>query len=139
MKTIIKRIALFSVLVGLIVAAQSTVSNAKVTVKLKANQIYANSDYRNCQKSYYEGSVSVASVKTVAFVLEYRGVDGAWHYQKNYKDPAKWSYFKPGTSGIAKTGTRYTRCHQRLQLNPKGKGDAGLGGIAKGYFYVSEY
>ena len=133
MTKIIKNVAVFGVLLALSMSINSAVSSAKETVKLPANKPWANSDPVKCQQASYEGSVSIASVKSVAWVLEYKGVDGNWHYQKR---PEKWKYYSKGVSVPVINGKTYSRCQQRLQLNPKGEGEKGLGGIATGYLYI---
>ena len=102
-------------------------------VELKANMPWANSDRKSCKQISSYGSVSSKSQKNVSWVQEYRGIDGQWHYQKPEN---MWNTFSPGTSVPTLTGKLYTKCDQRLQLNPKGKGDAGKGGIATGYMNV---
>lgn len=133
MKKFMKKVTLFSVVFCLIVAANFNVGNAAVKVVLKKNQPYTSSDYKRCRQSSGDGKVYADSEKKVAWVLEYRGTDGQWHYQKPV---AKWPRFSPGTSVPVQTGYIYNYCDQRLQLNPYGTGDSGKGGHALGYFYV---
>ncbi|MBE5957599.1 MAG: hypothetical protein E7254_01885 [Lachnospiraceae bacterium] len=133
MKKIIGSIAVFSMILGLSVVGLSNTSNAEVRFKLKKDMPWANSDYKKCIQSSGAGEVYSTSLKKVAWVLEYRGSDGQWHYQKPVKN---WPRFNPGTTVPIQTGYIYNKCDQRLQLNPYGEGDNGLGGHALGIFYV---
>ena len=52
------------------------------------------------------------------------------------KSPENWDRFSPGTTVPSLTGKVYNKCDQRLQLNPRGAGDDGKGGVAMGYLYI---
>lgn len=124
----------FVLILGLLLIGQSTgVSAYAVKVNLKANMPWVNSDKVNRKQISTYGSVSSASLKNVAWVMEYRGNDGQWHYQKDVKN---WDRFSPGTSVPTLTGKLYSKSDQRLQLNPDGAGDSGKGGIATGYVNI---
>ena len=92
-----------------------------------------NSNSVNCHQISVYGKVASTSKKKVAWVFEYRGTDGEWHYQK---PSSQWKRFSPNTTVPTLTGKYYTRCDQRLQLNPVGSGDGGKGGVATGYVNI---
>ena len=119
--------------VALLGIGVSTNASAKVRVELTKSMPWVNSDKVTCRQISADGKVSSNSLKTVAWVMEYRGSDGLWHYQKNSNE---WLRFSPGTTVPSLTGDIYGKCDQRLQLNPYGAGDDGKGGIATGYLYV---
>lgn len=118
---------------GLMIISQGVAVNAAVKVNLTADMPWVNSDKVTCQQIATYGSVASASSKNVAWVMEYRGTDGQWHYQKSMD---KWDRFSPNTNVPTLTGKIYGRCDQRLQLNPEGTGDSGKGGVATGYVNV---
>lgn len=118
---------------SLLLMTQGIGVNAATKVKLTAEMPWVNSDRVNCQQISTYGSVSSASQKKVAWAMEYRGTDGQWHYQKSSD---QWDRFNPGTRVPTLTGKLYSRCDQRLQLNPEGSGYEGKGGVATGYMNV---
>lgn len=129
-----KKVGLF-VFAGLLMLSQMSYSvSAKIPpVELKATMTWANSNRVNCHQISAYGKVASTSKKKVAWVFEYRGTDGEWHYQK---PSSQWQRFSPNTTVPTLTGKYYTRCDQRLQLNPVGSGDGGKGGVATGYVNI---
>lgn len=123
-------------IIGLLSLSTVTSTNAAVKVNLTSKMPWANSDSKKCTQISAYGEVSAKSQKDVAWVLEYRGSDGLWHYQKKSSD---WMRFSPDTKVPTITGNCYSKCDQRLQLNPKGTGDDGKGGVATGYMNVVSY
>ncbi|MCR5203003.1 MAG: hypothetical protein K6D02_07960 [Lachnospiraceae bacterium] len=129
-----KKIAI--ILMGLMIVSQSAVANAAskdTDAILKASDPWANGGRVLCRQIATYGKVSSASIKSVAWVMEYKGSDAQWHYQTPSN---KWKRFSPGTSVPTLTGKMYSQCYQRLQLNPEGSGDSGKGGIATGHVNV---
>lgn len=132
-KKFIGKVAVLCSVVALLGVGVSTNVNAKVKVELTKSMPWVNSDRVNCRQVSADGKVSSNSLKTVAWVMEYRGSDGQWYYQK---PSDQWDRFSPGTTVPSLTGKMYGKRDQRLQLNPYGTGDSGKGGIATGYLYV---
>lgn len=132
-KNFISKITVLCSVVALLGVGVSTNANAKVKVELTKSMPWVNSDKVTCRQISADEKVSSNSLKTVAWVMEYRGSDGQWHYQKSSNE---WLRFSPGTTVPSLTGMMYGKCDQRLQLNPIGVGDDGKGGIATGYLYV---
>ena len=130
-----KKIGLF-VIVGLLSISQVSYVNAAVEPAiLTATMSWANSGKASCHQISSYGKVASTSKKKVAWVFEYKGVDGQWHYQK---PSSEWRRFGPNTTVPTLTGKYYTKCYQRLQLNPEGSGDSGKGGVATGHVNIVE-
>lgn len=133
LKNFIGKAAVLCSVVTLLGVGVSTNVSAKVRVELTKSMPWVNSDKVTCRQISADGKVSSNSSKKVAWVMEYRGSDGQWYYQKSSEN---WDRFSPGTTVPSLTGKMYGKCDQRLQLNPYGAGDNGKGGIATGYLYV---
>ena len=133
MKNFITKATVLCSIIALLGAGTVASAAAKVTVKLTASMPWVNSDKKICKQISADGIVHAKSKKSVSWVLEYRGTDQQWHYQKPSN---QWKSFSPGTTVPSLTGYYYGKCDQRLQLNPKGVGDAGKGGVATGNLYV---
>lgn len=133
LKNFIGKAAVLCSVVALLGVGVSTNVSAKVRVELTKSMPWVNSDKVTCRQISADGKVSSNSSKKVAWVMEYRGSDGQWYYQKSSEN---WDRFSPGTTVPSLTGKMYGKCDQRLQLNPYGAGDNGNGGIATGYLYV---
>ena len=130
-KSILTKFLVTGTVIGLLAISPIAEALAKnPDVQLTKNDMWANGNDHNCQQIAVYGNVSSKSKKKVSFVIEYRGNDSCWHYDKWYGP------YSAGTNVPTLNSSYMSKCDMRLQLNPYGTGDSGKGGVATGYVNV---
>lgn len=127
-----KKVFVCGAIMGLVATSYVSVAKAECVppVPLPKSKPWANSNSCRLRQASCYGNVYRDSEKKVAFVLEYKDSDGQWCYEKT---PDRWDYWSAGTIVPTQTGRVHANVASRLQLNPKGAGENGLGGHALGH------